>query len=479
MRRLLPPGPKKRPIVGNLFDMPTRPWDACTDWSKEYDSDIIHLDMAGQSMVVLSSVEATQELLEKRSSMYSDRPPFPMVNDLMRWDFNLPFMRYGEQWRAHRRLFSEEFNMVAAQSFHQVERTAAHTLLRRLLADPAGFRGYLRQMTGEVIIGMTYGFEVQPKDDPYIALTESAIKYLAAARVPGKFFVDSIPLLKYIPEWFPGAAFQRFAKEGRVWSEKLREIPFEETKRRMAAGEASPCFTTKALHALEGEGRKTYYDETTVKNVAAAMYAAGADTTTTALYTFFLAMLANPEAQRKAQEEIDRVVGGLPDFETHKDELPYVAALIKEVLRWKSVLPLGVQHYTNEKDMYGGYLIPAGSLVIGNVWAILHDEKVYPDPHTFNPERFLGANPQPDPNAAFGFGRRICPGRHVATDSIWIAVVSVLAMFNITKEVSEDGEVVEPSYQYEGGAILAPLPFRCTITPRSAEAVRVVEGTGV
>lgn len=72
------------------------------------------------------------------------------------------------------------------------------------------------------------------------------------------------------------------------------------------------------------------------------MYAAGADTTVSALSTFFLAMLANPDAQRKAQLEIDSVVvrGNLPDFDDH-DSLPYVAALLKEVLRWKVVLPAG------------------------------------------------------------------------------------------------------------------------------------------
>ncbi|KAJ7900774.1 hypothetical protein B0H13DRAFT_1622299, partial [Mycena leptocephala] len=97
------------------------------------------------------------------------------------------------------------------------------------------------------------------------------------------------------------------------------------------------------------------------------------------------------------------------------------------------------------------------------------------------PERFLldgKLNPAvKDPQAAFGFGRRICPGRHVATSSIWITIVSVLAMFDITKEVGEDGHTVEPSYEYEDGIICSPVPFKCMITPRSQDTASTIHAT--
>ncbi|KAJ7880112.1 cytochrome P450 [Mycena leptocephala] len=421
----LPPGPRQLPLVGNLFDMAAHPWEACMEWSKKY---------------------ATEALLEKRSSIYSDR-------------------------RIHRRLFNQQFNMVASSSFSGAQRTAAHALLRRLLNNPAGFRDHLKQMAGEVIISVTYGIDVQPIDDPYVALAEEAIKSLSNARVPGRFIVDSIPILKYLPEWFPGAQFKRIAREGRFLSQAIRNVPFAETKRRMTSGEVTSCFTSKALRDLESGGK--HFQESTVKNVAAAMYAAGAHTTVSALSSFILAMLANPDAQKKAQLEIDSVVGrgNLPDF-SDKQAMPYVAALIKEVLRWGNVLPFGVPHVLTVEDEYRGYRLPAGSVVIGHI--------AYPDPHAFEPERFLDGKIYPrvrDPQSAFGFGRRICPGRHMAIESIWIAVVSVLAMFDITKEIGEDGRPIEPSYRYEGGALFSPAPFRCIITPRSQDAVSVIQAT--
>jgi len=123
-------------------------------------------------------------------------------------------------------------------------------------------------------------------------------------------------------------------------------------------------------------------------------------------------MALNPGAMKKAQEELDRVVGKgeLPDF-SHKDCLPYVDALMKELLRWSPPVPLSIPNRPTQDDVYRGYLIPAGATVIQNVWAICRDSNIYPDPETFNPDRFLKdgkINPlvfNPE-DRVFGAGRR-------------------------------------------------------------------------
>ena len=83
-------------------------------------------------------------------------------------------------------------------------------------------------------------------------------------------------------------------------------------------------------------------------------------------------MTLYPQVQQKAQEEIDRVVGNkrLPKMDDH-DNLPYVNALVKEVLRWHPVGPMGLPHMTSKDDIFHGYLIPKGAIVLANIWYAL------------------------------------------------------------------------------------------------------------
>ncbi|KAF7371702.1 Cytochrome P450 [Mycena venus] len=515
----LPPGPPKLPLVGNLFDVPsTFQWKSYARWSKQYDSDIIHLDLAGTSIIVLSSFEATDALFEKRSSLYSDRGNFPMVNELMGWYFNIVLMKYGEEWRIHRRLFQGAFNVEAARKYKPAELVGTYALLARLLHTPEDFIHHFRQMTGEIIMAAVYGIDVLPSNDPYVTLAHKAVRTAAIAAVPGVYLVDTFPILKHIPRWFPGAGFKRVAEEWSKLSRGMLELPFAETKRQMVrylmlcapslpynrhqdSGVAPPSFTADSLQALNDPDKEPYYKEHHVKQTAAAMYSGGADTTVSALGTFILAMLAYPEVQKTAQAEIDSLTGGkyLPSFEDEVS-LPYISALVKEVMRWENVAPFGEfivvliwstlildassDTPATRKRRRVSWLQASCRLHCCRkcmvCWAILHDERVYPDPLKFKPERFLLDGKLNlavrNPDAAFGFGRRRCPGRHMAFSSIWITVVSILATFDITKAVDEKGNVVEPSYEYLSGVISTPVPFKCTIRPRSQETVALIQG---
>ncbi|KAJ7018180.1 cytochrome P450 [Mycena alexandri] len=481
----LPPGPPKLPLVGNLFNFPSKlQWKQYTEWSKEYkapDSDIIHLDVTGTSIIVLSSSDATEALMEKRASIYSDRPRLPMVNELMGWSFNIAMTKYGDEWRTKRRLFNQALNAKASRQYEPQQLVGTHALLEQLLISPDDFLLHLRQMAGRLIMSVAYGINVLPTNDPYVTLAHEAINTFSLACVPGLYLVDSFPILKHIPWWFPGAGFKRQAGEWLKLSRAMLELPFAETKRQMASGIYPSSFAADSLQTLRDSKTDSYYQEHHIQATAGTMFIGGADTTVSSLSTFILAMLVNPDAQKKAQAEIDSVTGGkhLPSFDDYSEaSMPYVAALVKEVMRWENVTPAGAPHLVTVEDEFRGFRIPAGSVVVGNAWAILHDEVMYPEPYAFKPERFLlngQINPAvKNPDVAFGFGRRLCPGRHLALSAIWINIASILATFNISKAVDEEGNIIEPTYEVVSGVISSPLPFKCSITPRSKEAVELI-----
>jgi len=251
----------------------------------------------------------------------------------------------------------------------------------------------------------------------------------------------------------------------------------------MKSGEGfSHSIASDCLSRLENHG-ETAFDEEAIQNVCGAMFGAANATTKSALKTFLLTMVLNPRIMKKAQEELDRVVskGHLPDF-SDRESLPYINAVVKELLRWNPPLPIGLPHRVTQDDVYRGYLIPAGSTIILNAWAIFRDPKIYPDPEIFNPDRFLKdgkINPlvfNPE-DRAFGAGRRICPGSQFALQTVYLVVACMLSVFNIEPVLDEDGNPQLPKVEFDSIILRDPKPFNCTIKPRSKDAIKLVRET--
>lgn len=461
-----PPGPVPRFLVGNLYDFPsTDPHEGYARLAEKY-GPVMQLTLPTKKVVILSTAKAAKELLDRRGAIYADRPPFPMM-ELMGWGFNIGLQRYGDAWRARRRLLQQHLNSIAIGKYAAVQTRVAARFASMLLRVPGDFIQHMRRLTAANILEVTYGFEIELENDPYVKLAEDAMDTLAPALVPGKYAIDWIPALKHIPIWFPGAQFKRDAAKWRKYPEAMLSAPFERVRAEMANGITRPCIVAKAL-ARDG----TAEWETVVKESAGTVYFGGADTTVSTLETFFLEMIRHPNVQRRAQEELDRVVGDerLPTF-SDRPSLPYIEAIIRELLRVYPVIPLGVPHAAQEDNVYEGLLITKGTTVVANIWAILRDQSVYPNADVFNPERFLRdgqiAHNVPDPRAAFfGYGRRVCVGRHFADATLYIIVATTLACFDITKAV-ENGVEIEPSGKFSHTFVSAPLPFKCTIKPRS------------
>lgn len=168
--------------------------------------------------------------------------------------------------------------------------------------------------------------------------------------------------MEYIPDFFPGAGFKKTAREMSARLHQTTEQPYQFVKQQMRNNKHKTSFLSQAIEDLGPDM------EPINKWSAVSMYLGGADTTVSSIMTFFLAMMIYPEVQKKAQEELDRVVGDRLPMTADLKNLPYIEALVKEVHRWHPVGPLAIPHTVIEDDVYEGYRIPKGALIIPNNW---------------------------------------------------------------------------------------------------------------
>ncbi|KAG0691872.1 cytochrome P450 [Suillus ampliporus] len=446
----LPPGPRGLPLLGIIFNVPVKEhWIKFADWSREY-GDLLSGMVLGRQFIVINSVEVAEDLLEKQSALYSDRPRSIMAGELSGWGKILLLSDYNNWLRKQRKQFALDVGspQIIRELFPMLAYENAK-LLNNILGNPEALQSHIRSALTSVALRLSHGYEVIEPQDKLVELADQANGQLSITTAPGRFYVDIIPLFKYIPSWMPGATFKRSASFYADTLRQMMESAHEYPMHQIAAGTAPRSMMSRLLAGKSF----TPGDEDFAKWAAASLYQGGADTPVSSAYAFFLAMTLYPNVQKKAQEELDSVIGTdrLPSF-ADRASLPYLEALFTELLRWHSPAPITIRN-AKEDFVYQGYLIPKGSAVIGNIWGMMRDERVYASPSEFRPERFLGLEPEPDPKkACFGFGRRRCPGRFLADSSVWLICATSLAAFNVSKCI-EGGVEITPDGKLEGGTI--------------------------
>ncbi|KAF8156552.1 cytochrome P450, partial [Crassisporium funariophilum] len=429
---------------------------------------VAHLRIPGSTMIILNSAQAATDLLEKRSAIYSDRAPSDVFM-LMGWVNNMVFFPYGKRFHKHRKMLNEYLSHEKCENYLHIQSLEARRLLQNLLDTPENFNDHLNRFSTAVILRINYGHEIVSNEDPYLKIMSDVGYCITNCASPGSNLVDLIPIMKYLPSWFPGTFPATQARSYRPMIDKMHDYPFEDVKKQMAEGTAKDSFLRTHLEGLQREGQDYTYTVEDIKGATGVIYSAGADTTWGTLLIFMLAMVHYPSIQSQAQEELDRIIGSdrLPEFSDRPD-LPYIECILQETLRWHNVAPTGVPHRSMEDDIYNGMFIPKGSIVVANTRGITLDEDVYKNPRVFDPSRYL--REEPHPVGAFGYGRRLCPGRHLADSSLWIAIASILAAFNISPTLASDGTPIIPPEEFVSGITSHPRPFQCRIVPRNNKA---------
>ncbi|KAH9960180.1 cytochrome P450 [Russula dissimulans] len=448
--RKVPPSPRRLPIIGNALHLVDKSWLFSRD-CKERFGEIMYLDAAGQPTVVLNSLKSAFNLLDRRASNYSDRPRFIMAQEILNNGLVFVFLNYGDRWRRMRRAAHEALTKRTLQSYRPIQAKEATILVSSLLASSGSLRPdkHFQRFAASTIMSIVYDYPTIVSDhDQAIERIEQYTVRVSNAATPGSNLVDILPWMIHIPE--------RFAKWKRDGQRQFNEYYamfrglLNRVRADLANGVNRPSFCASLIENAE----RDRLSEPEMTFLAGLLYSAGAETTATTLSWWALAMIAFPEAQRRAQAELDAVVGRdrLPTI-ADAPRLPYLGAVIREVLRWRPALPLGVPHAATNDDWYEGMFIPKGTICIPNAWNCNHDRDVFgPDADEFRVERHLDergellSGPLETSQAGhvtFGFGRRICVGKDLALESLFITTARILWAANLERGRDEDGMEVQ------------------------------------
>ncbi|KAG1825404.1 cytochrome P450 [Suillus variegatus] len=455
----LPPGPVPLPLLGNVLSLDAKaPWLTYTEWAAAY-GDLFFVQLLDQDVVVISSQHVAEALMDKRARIYSDRPYLATVEPFG-WSVVFAFTGYGDEWRLCRRLIHQTFRPDSAFKFRPMQIKQAREMIVNLIDDPHHYHSHFATFSSSVAMSVTYGYQTSPRDDPLVRIVENALAIGLAVVTPERAaLLKAFPFLLKLPDWCWGSSIKRDARTSANYMRETTDVPFQYAQDHMADNLSldQVSMVSDNLQRMEkiDQASKPMF-KTALKKAATTAIIGAYETTTSILMTFSLAMVLYPDVQRRAQAEIDSVVGRdrLPTFED-RPSLPYIESVLRETLRWQPIGPLGVAHASVSDDIYDGYFIPKGTIVMCNAWGITRDEKRYPDASCFIPERFLDVNGAlTDDNPAgyiFGFGRRICPGRYTADASVWSAIVTMLATMKFSSAKDDQGKVIEFTPQFTTG----------------------------
>ncbi|KAL3458434.1 cytochrome P450 [Aspergillus heterothallicus] len=491
----LPPGPKPLPIIGNVHQAPkSHGWRTYRKWSEQY-GPVVHVNMLGQHVMILSTSEAAHDLLAKRGATFSDRPRLFLATELALKGLNILLMNYTEQFRAHQRLQVAVLNPTPAASYLPLQTLESQQLLYDLLEHASAPPGddvhrYFERAIASTVHTLLYGFRVRDPHDPILkTLTRLNDEFSAFVQV-GAHIVDTFPVLNNLPGFL--APWKAKAEKHYQTKEALRAENF-----RRGLEDCSAWNITKHLkRAVEREREKDSGFEMPLEELSfelGTLIDAALDGTVDSLTWFVVACITQDTTfVTKAREELDTVVGRdrLPGPED-RPSLPYISAIVEEIFRWRPVGPEGVPHLNKEETTYRGYTIPANSVIVPNVWTISREEAVFgAEPDAFIPDRWLEVDPVDGKRildkslfsnaAAFGYGRRTCPGRHFARNIIFIVVAQLLWAFDIKRGIEEEtGKVVEVDpLACTYGLVMRALPFKASFRPRGQWVIDVIAQCG-
>ncbi|XP_009610308.1 cytochrome P450 77A1-like [Nicotiana tomentosiformis] len=437
----LPPGPPGWPVVGNLFQIASSGkqfFEYVRELKPKYGS-IFTLKMGARTMIVVSSADLAYEALIEKGQIFATRPSETPTRTIFSCNkFSVNAAIYGPLWRSLRRNMVQ--NMLSSsrvKEFRDCREIAMDKLIERIHADAKANNDIVwvlkiaRFAVFYILLTMCFGVEM---DEKMIETVDQMMKDVLMELHPR--IDDFLPIL---------SLFVGYKQRKRVREVRKRQIetlvPLIEKRRRAIQNPGSDKTAASfsyldTLFDVKVEGTKSGPTNPELVTLCSEFLNGGTDTTATAIEWAIGRMIENPSIQKRIYEEIRNTVGDRKVDEKDMDKMPYLNAVVKELLRKHPPTYVTFTHAVTEPTTLGGYDIPTYANVEFFVPGISDDPKVWSDPEKFDPDRFLSGREDADITGVtgvkmmpFGVGRRICPGLGLATVHVNLMLARMIQEF--------------------------------------------------
>ncbi|CAN8287051.1 unnamed protein product [Cochlearia groenlandica] len=472
LRLNLPPGPRPKPIFGNLTDIKPVRFRCYYEWAQLY-GPIISVYIGSILNVVVSNAELAKQVLKDNDQRLADRYRNRSTEAFSRNGQDLIWADYGPHYVKVRKVCTLElFTTKRIESLRPLREDEVTAMVESLYKDCYLLGLQLRKYLGAVafhnITRLAFGKRFANAEG---VMDEQGLEFKAIVS-NGLKIGASLSIAEHIPwlSWLFPADQKEFAKHGARRDLLTRAIMEEHTlaRQKSSGGGGAKMHFVDALITLKDE-----YDlsEDTIIGLLWDMITAGMDTTAITAEWGMAEMIKNPRIQQKVQEEFDRVIGTnriLTELDT--SSLPYLQCVVKESFRLHPPTPLMLPHRSNADVKIGGYDIPKGSNVHVNVWAVARDPTVWNNPLEFRPERFLEEEDVDMKGhdfrlLPFGAGRRVCPGAQLGINLVTSMMSHLLHHFVWTPAQGTKHEEIDMS-ENPGLVTYMRTPVQAVATPR-------------
>ncbi|KAL7267652.1 hypothetical protein RUND412_009752 [Rhizina undulata] len=464
-------GPKGYPLLGNLLDIRSNAPERYRQWIRQF-GDVYQIQLGNVPVLIVNSAKAAKEIFVKNSSATSSRPEFYTFHKVVSSTagFTIGTSPASESLKRRRKSAATALNRPAVQSYVPHLDLETRDFVKDLyIRGKAGEKPVdpipmVQRLSLNLSLTLNWGTRIGSIDDELFEEITEVEDFVSKFRSTTGNLQDYIPILRLNPFNKTTSTAREMRARRDVYLTNLNK----DLDKRMASGKHTPCIQANIIQDPEAS-----LDAAELMSISLTMVSGGLDTITTLLSWGIALLSERMDLQEMAFEAIrDHFGEGEVMGDPWEDQkCPYVVALVKECLRYYTVLRLALPRSTVKDINYEGKTIPSGTIIFLNAWACNMDPTLYPNPTTFDPTRFLSA---PDtPIHTYGLGSRMCAGYLLGNRELYLIFIRMISCFRIVKSEDVDVDPVTGSVDPRS-LVSTPRRYRVRFVPRGAEVGRAL-----